>query len=197
MELYNKIVLSTSAVEEISYEELIQIWSAFIPNTKLDHFEGLETVNRSFLITTKQVEDSTDLNFIRVGWKVNLNAGIIKTGLSMALLTGLLKASAVTGPLTGFVLPGVIALLFDVEKIKLTKKEEDIYAQLVVNKDIIGVNKTIDELYELLPTNYKENINPLDFKDFVERLELTGRGVENRNREFKLYGRAKLKITIE
>ncbi len=197
MKSYEKKQLSSSLTKEISYDELVQIWSEFIPSTELEHFENLESVNRSFLIATQQIEDPTDLNFASGGWKINLKAGIVKTGLSMALLTGLLKATAVSGPLAGFVLPGVIALLFDIEKIKLSKKEEDIYAQLILNKDIIGVNKSIEEIYELLPKKYKENINQLDFKDFIEKLEITGHGKENKNKEFKLYGKAKFKITIE
>lgn len=197
MQYYQAKVSTNLDDLEMTYEELAKIWSEFVSPNYFDYQMGLELVNVAFLSTIEQ-DDNQDinLNILTGGWKVKLNSGVLKTGLSMAILTGLLKMTAVTGSLAGFVLPGVIGLLFDIEKISLTKKETDIYTNLVLKPDVTKLLHEPEELYKLLPTEYQEQINYLDFLDFMEKLHLSGYA-KNECRYFKLYNKARLRISFE
>jgi hypothetical protein len=72
--------------------------------------------------------------------------------------------------------PGLLPYLFNIEKIRLTASEKEILARLPVKENVfVG---SVEEVYAALPEELRQQLNPLDFRDFVEKLVEVGQADE-------------------
>jgi hypothetical protein len=90
----------------------------------------LNTFEEVFLQTAAP-DHRRELEFSPGGWKIKLSEASIKTGLTATLLTTALVTSGAAG-IPALVIPAVLPMFFDVEKVRLTKSEEGILAQLTM-----------------------------------------------------------------
>jgi len=97
----------------------------------------------------------------------------VKGVLGGALLAGLLVAVGATG-IPAAVLAAVVPTLFDVEKVRLTPRQEYILADLVGHKDALDGTLSTDQLYDRLPPETQAEVSRLDFAEFLDACRRAG-----------------------
>jgi len=98
--------------------------------------------------------------------------------------------------LPGYVLPAVISLLFDIEKINLTPKEDYLLAQLKLSPKAAKGIQTPKRLFAALDEDVRSQISYLDFLDFLEKLHLTGNTIPRGSDAFELSAKSRLRINF-
>jgi uncharacterized tellurite resistance protein B-like protein len=131
------------------------------------------------------------------GWKIKVTGqaiqGVVVAGMMYAVLTALKLDLS----LLGTVVPAVMPMLFAVERVKLTTREKELHAALVLSDKVrLG---TPEELYASLPASVQSQVNPLDFADFVSKLADAGKAERLGYREFLIArpGNSRLRVTFE
>jgi hypothetical protein len=107
------------------------------------------------------------------GWTVKVTEGLIKGTVTAGILSGIFLLAGFPA-LAAAVWPSILPLLFDLEKVRLTKKEEGILATLTLREEIRTKLQAPDELYASLPDAIREQLSPLDFRDFMDRCRKAG-----------------------
>ncbi len=100
-------------------------------------------------------------------WRWDLSKGASKAVVASAFLYGVLVSSGV-GPLVPIVVPAVLPLLFDLERVRLTGPENRVLT-------IIGARSGVFErcgdrvsLYSSLPDEIRQAISIVEFEQFIE-----------------------------
>lgn len=166
---------ATTDTQEIELSEavLLDFWNNISPDETAFAFQHgryifIEGV-KQFAVAT---EDQTLLYLKTKGWKITLKKNLVKNLLMVPALSGILHyLGYIQFPAVS--LYALIPLLFEVENVKLTKKEEHIWLSLPV-KSQTRQYKTAEQWYQNLPKEVKGQINELDFKDFIEKLVIAG-----------------------
>lgn len=157
----------------ISQESLEQMMASF---GKEFHFSSdLQQEAETVFLNTLQLHPATsELHLLpRGGWEIKVSDHLLKTAFTTTLLSVMLGALGLT-MLPGYVLPAVLPLLFDIEKITLTRKEEEILLELTRWESIHQQSRNPKELYAMLSEETQFQLPYLDFLDFVEKLEKAG-----------------------
>jgi hypothetical protein len=143
----------------------------------------------SFIEGFKQQESNSNsktLLYLNTnGWKVSIKENLVKTLLIAPVIATTLHYLGFHD-LSGFILPTIIPMLFDIENIELDKKEEEIWIHLPVKK-FKGQFKSAEDWYDSLPEKIKEQIHPLDFKNFIEKLVFAGLAKQNKIEKYLLF----------
>ena len=166
------------------------LWQAVSPDDDVGHAALEEAV------AAQMASLDSAMHARSGGWSYHLKRGLVKTAVLAPIVTATLLSAGVTG-LPAIILPLVLPFLFELEKTTLSRRNEELLVSLV-RAGATTSAKSADELYQLLPTELKAEVNKLDFLDFIDALELTGHAQEATPGSFQLRGLndAKLKITI-
>lgn len=185
--------LSNSDNEEIliSEDTLNDFWNEITGSDK-----GIASLNAKHIFleefkrnTTQEIAGS-DLYYRTKGWKIILKKNLLKGIIITPSLYGILSYLDITTGLASIVLPSIIPMIFDIENINLSKKEEEILLKLPVNK-AKKQYKTAEQWYESLPKSIQEQINFLDFKDFMDKLVLGGLAKTNQKEKYLIFKKGK------
>ncbi|MCU0469504.1 MAG: hypothetical protein MUF58_12970 [Arcicella sp.] len=191
---------SNSDNEEISISEetLNDFW-----NEITDSDKGIASLNAKHIFLEEFKRNTThetgsDLYYKTKGWKIILKKNLLKGIIITPSLYGILSYLDITTGLASIVLPSIIPMIFDIENINLSKKEEEILLKLPVNKSKKQY-KTAEEWYESLPKSIQEQVNFLDFKDFMDKLVLGGLAQTNQKDKYLIFKKGKniFKISFE
>jgi len=144
-------------------------------------------------ILTEHFNQSGELNFDSQGWKIDVKAQLAKATISAAILWGILIASGATAAIPLTIISAIVPCLFDIEKVTLTRKEDEIVTELIRNTDML--EGTPDQLYERLPKKIKDQLNNLDFLDFLDKLVEAGRA-NTEEKEFEILPKLKKRFRI-
>ncbi|MDQ1250277.1 MAG: hypothetical protein QG597_4656 [Actinomycetota bacterium] len=156
----------------VSSADLERLWSALIPQNSFATRRGRD----AFLdaIQARAGEDSgTNLEFRPGGWQVDMHKGLVQSVVAGALIAGLLVVLGST-QIPAALVPTIIPLFFDVEKVRLTAGQEHLLAEIVARSERADGSLTIDELYGQLPAPTRDAVSHLDFVDFIEACRRAG-----------------------
>jgi hypothetical protein len=81
--------------------------------------------------------------------------------------------------LPALVLPAVLPLLVDIDRVELSASEEHLLANLRLRPDVVKQAHSPEGLYAELPDELREQVSLLDFLDFVQRLVAAGEADES------------------
>lgn len=182
---------------EIDKTGLLAVWNETFPNAEnaiLDEATK-ETLVNSFLIFSGEDKTSADLHMISGGWKITLSPNLFKMAFTSSVLTAALHSAGMTS-FTGYVLPAVVSLLFDIDKILLTRSEEYLLAELKLSEQAMKGIHTPERLFSFLNDDIRDQISYLDFLDFIENLKLTGNTIPRGDKNFEIAKKQRLKITL-
>lgn len=174
--------------------ELQEYWAERILGDDYLAIEARQAFEQAFLHYIGEQQAISDLA-MRGGWTFKLKAGLVKTAISGAFMSGLfcfMQFDAIGAA----VLPSILPFLFELDKIELSRKEETILAQLLLREEVKTNLHSAEELYALLPPATKILLNPLDFQDFLDQLDLAGHLKEKEGRVYQLSEKARFKLTI-
>ncbi|MVM42329.1 hypothetical protein GO730_39245 [Spirosoma sp. HMF3257] len=150
-----------------------------------------------FIYITKSRNISTDLYYKTNGWKVVITKNLIKTAIVAPLLLSIFLYLELNENLSSIILPTVLPMLFDIENVEITRKEEEILLKLPIKKNRRKF-ETTEDWYNSLPKKIKKEISEIDFKDFIDKLVLAGVAVDNKKGKYKILDKnnRKFKITF-
>jgi hypothetical protein len=166
-DVQSQIDQSLPAGGEISQSALRAFWDSIGLQAE---DSGYLVFEDAFLVQVRTSEPET-LYFRPGGWIAKASGPAIKTAVVSALLALALAGSQATG-IPVLVIPAVVPLLFDLEKVRLTRSEEHILAELTLRSDVRA--STAEALYNTLPDSVKEQMAPLAFRDFLEKCRVAG-----------------------
>lgn len=156
-----------------------------------------QVIERSFLYLTGHPNAADELAFGETTWKIRISPNAIKAATSSALLIGLLHASGATG-LAALVLPVVIPMLFDIETIRITVKDDMILTEMRLNKSLRDTPLDPHRIYLKLSPEIRKSISFSEFVETLDKLCVTGHAEESETRGlFRLAKERKLKISVE
>ncbi|PRY23502.1 hypothetical protein CLV58_14123 [Spirosoma oryzae] len=176
-------------------QQLMAYWHELVAQTDSSAGVAQPFLTTQFLQILASQPASEALDMKTNGWKISVSKSLLKNTLVTATLTTILRYLG-EAQLATAVLPTLIPMLFEIEQIELTKKEEEIWLRLPVKKSKKHL-KTAEEWYESLPENVRNQIHFLDFIEFLDKLNLAGFADEKHGR-YRLFikGKNKFKITI-
>ena len=151
--------------------DLKRLWAHLYPQSTAGSDEGFDAMQEA-LVSALRAEETAELEFRPGGWELDLRSGIVKSALTAALLTGVLIAAGATG-LAPVVLPTVLPMLLDINRVKISPRDRFVHAALrKVSPD--GKPMTAQELYDGLPGDLRDVVSPLDFAEFIDHLTRAG-----------------------
>lgn len=157
----------------IKYENLVELNKTLgdqFPNTEV----FLEDAEEVFLNIVTKGENSEKLNMLpKGGWQIKVSDNLLKTAFSMSILY-LSLGSLGFSMLPGYVFPAVIPLLIDIEKIRLSPKDQHLLLELTRWDHVIEHGNDPEALYALLPETSQQQVPYLDFLDFLDQLKKAG-----------------------
>jgi len=115
------------------------------------------------------------------GWQWDMSNGAAKSVLASALLYGVLVAAGVPG-LLPLVIPAVIPLLFELEKVRLTRRERNVIDIIGARNRLFDRTGTTKDLYLSLPESVRQSLTELEFEEFIDAA--ISAGVASENGEF-------------
>ncbi|MEA5260343.1 hypothetical protein VB264_21265 [Arcicella aquatica] len=157
---------------EINEKILLEQWSAIFPNLS---DISLMAAEHNFIANFKSAvaeEEKIVLNLNSRGWKIHLRRALFKSTLSTSLTVAILSLTDFL-QLTTTIVSMIVPIIFDIEAIEITRREEEIYLSLPLHRKRKKF-MTTDEWYDSLPTSIKEEIKPLAFIEFMEKLVAAG-----------------------
>lgn len=112
------------------------------------------------------------------GWVVGLRDAAARSALATAITAGVL-AVAGFDQLPALVLPAVLPLLVDIDRVELSASDKHVLATLRLQPGVLDQIRSPERLYERLPPELRAQVSLLDFVDFVERLVAAGEADES------------------
>ncbi|RJO66522.1 MAG: hypothetical protein C4523_12255 [Myxococcales bacterium] len=145
------------------------IWALVFP----EPFPGRDRGLAAFREVLQAAGGGSDLEFLGGGYRLKIGAGISQTLVTTAVLSGVLAACGFPD-LPTVVLPTILPLLFQVERVTLSRKEEEILATLMLRDEVREKRSSARELYDGLAEEIREQLSYLDFVDFLDHLDKAG-----------------------
>lgn len=171
--------LSSNAEDgpEFSTTQLRHIWEQLYP-TDAPPNETLYQICEDVFLATVNPAQQVQLQYKPGGWTIKLSESALKTGVVTSLLGGILVAAGITG-LPALLIPAIVPLMFEVEKVRLTRSEQEVFAELSWRDEARTL--TADDLYAKLPIEIQDELSRLDFLDFLEKCRRAGLVEEQKN----------------
>lgn len=191
------LIEDSSSNSTVSEADVLRFWNSNVPETEsgfLDE-EARSVFSSSFLYYSGNPHSNQQLALEPGGWTVKVSNNVLKTSLVAASLAGLLYLSGFDS-IPGYVLPTVLPLLIDIEKVKLKKSEEYILAELRLNPEIENREMTAEAIFGMLDESLKSQIALPDFIDFLDKLHISGDATVIRENFYKINQNSTLKITF-
>jgi hypothetical protein len=131
------------------------------------------------------------------GWIVNLQSSAARFALTSALMTGVFFAAGFN-QIPAYVLPAVLPLLIDVDQAKLDRGDRQLLVTLRLNAgSATGQSVNPEVLYNRLPDQIRNQVSPLDFADFLDKLIAAGEADDAGYGDVRLRSKPKwLRITF-
>ena len=153
----------------INYDELMQIWHQIVPENADDSIPRAVCL----AVITEGITTEDGFAFRPGGWQIDLSNTTVRATVSAGLLYALLVAFGVP-EIPVIAVPTVIALLIDVKRVELSGGDEYLLAHLVARKEIRDKLQDAHQLYEMLPKRIQDDLNELEFANFLKRLVASG-----------------------
>lgn len=171
-ELVNQHLSSKADEEEreFSTSQFRHIWEQLYP-ADAQPDETLYQICEDVFLATVDPTQQAQLQYKPGGWTIKLSESALKTGVVTSLLGGILVGAGLTG-LPALLIPAVVPLMFEVEKVRLTRSEQEVFAELSWRDE--ARTQTADDLYAKLPMGIQEELSKLDFLDFLEKCRRAG-----------------------
>jgi len=157
----------------VSATDLEALWSELFPEGDTATRAGWRAFERTFTGAVAGESGDETLYLRPGGWSVDVSGTAVKASLVTALLTGVLLASGLTG-LTPVVAPAVLPLLFDVRRVRLTRAQDTVLAELRMSEQARQGGLTEEQLYAQLPRRTQDQMSWLDFLDFLDQVRRAG-----------------------
>ena len=159
-----RVVLSSSELE---------VWWLDLAGDTFASRQGLQVFLDLVKESRSTDESAAEFHFTPAGWEVRLSRSTARVLMTSAILAGLL---AIVGAdqLPTEVLAVAIPLLFDVEKVQLSRGERYLLARLVEVPGAVGATVQQNELYALLPEDVREQTSFIDFIEFLDACHKAG-----------------------
>jgi hypothetical protein len=108
------------------------------------------------------------------GWVIDTTSSLARTAVTAALMTAVMYAGGFD-QIPAYVLPAILPLLVDMDRVRLSRSDRQLLAVLRFNAGAAaGQPVHPDVLYDRLPDDVRQDVSPLDFADFTERLIAVG-----------------------
>ena len=172
-----EVVLAAAGIDgdQLGADEMAAIWATLGVEDQdlLDEFVyAVSSLTRSSTGTTDAA-----LGFRLGSWKLDLATEGVRAGVLAAFVAGALAAQGIGAigiGLATVVLPTVLSI----EGIELTPGDQRLLLHLRLRPEVQQRFMTQDQLYDSLPPEIRNVVNPFDFADFVERLREAGMAQE-------------------
>jgi len=115
--------------------------------------------------------DPTELQARSGGWTFHVSRSLAQSAVSGVVMALLLKTVA-TAPISLAIIPAILPYLFQIEKTQITMRDEKVLLHL--HRIVVNQRKTADELYDSLPQDIRDQVNRLDFLEFLDSMTKTG-----------------------
>ncbi|MGL5823805.1 MAG: hypothetical protein ACRCYU_03040 [Nocardioides sp.] len=151
-------------------DDLHALWVLLVGEDSFASRQGM----RAFLeVACTDTADEPGFAFRPGGWEVRLSGAAVQATISAALLAGIL---AVVGAdqLPAVVVATVVPLLVNVDRVRLTKRDEELLKDLTVGPAAQGAALSIDELFALLPEGAQKEVGRLQFFEFIDTCRKAG-----------------------
>lgn len=155
----------------------------------------LDQVEYTQLLLRQVGESTGELQARSRGWVIHLGRDLAQGALVGSLMAIVMRALSQTD-LSLVVLPAILPLLFQIEKAKVSMANEELLIHLY--RKVGSQTMDTEALFQAIPDNIRENVNRLDFLDFLESISEAGLAQEIREGQFQLshpdYPRLRIKI---
>jgi hypothetical protein len=159
--------------KEIQEAQLLAAWSDLAQRLDLDSGPGSEiivaTTRDVTLYSARQLEPAWG-----GGWKWDLGNSAVRTACAAALLAAVF-ASGGLATLPPLVLPAVLPLMFDLERVRLRRSEERVLEILNARPIFFDRVGTPEKLYASLPDWVRNSMSLLEFEEFLAHFVEAGR----------------------
>ncbi len=164
----------TADPSAVGAPELELLWRRLYPGDDRASRAGFSAFEQSLGAQLESEEDDEHRLDLRAGgWTIDITNSVVRSALVLALLSGALVAAGAAG-LAPLVLPAVLPLLVDIDKVRLRPSDELLIAELRLNTDAYEGGLSPDELYRRLPARTRRAVSPLDFADFLDLIRRAG-----------------------
>ena len=158
--------------QEIQEAELLAAWSELAARLDIDVNPGSEIIveiaRDVTLYSARQLEPAWG-----GGWKWDLSNSAVRTVCAAALLAAVF-ASGGMATLPPLVLPAVLPLMFDLQRVRLERSEERVLRIINTRPSFFDRSGKPDELYATLPDWVKNSITILEFEEFLDHVVESG-----------------------
>ncbi len=110
---------------------------------------------------------------VGAGIKLDLAGGLTRTATVTVVLGAVLALAGVSG-IPAIVLPTVLPLLVDIQRVRLERREEELWLELVARPGALDPEQSPEALYQRLPEEMQAVVSPLDFAQFLQKLHDAG-----------------------
>jgi hypothetical protein len=178
-----------------SERDLMDAWDRVAGSLRLPRQAGAETVltvSRDVtLLATGDLEPAWG-----GGWRWNLADGAVRAVATSVLLAATLAAVGIPG-LPAIVIPTVLPLLFDIERVRLDREDERVLRVFGARADAAARTGDPAALYASLPDHVRLALSLDEFQAFLESATRAGRATESGGRyEVLPDGETTLRITL-
>jgi hypothetical protein len=190
---------------EISFQAFIEQElpaGSFVSKEDIDRVLGSLGVTSSKALTyassalREWSDESTLLESRPSGWRVQVSGKLVQSAAMSAVLWGMLIELGFAESIPVALATALVASLFDIERVKLSQKEEAVMVKLVLYDRARTLSPS--EWYAELPTDLQAQLNELEFLDVMEKIVQSGHG-RKADDGVTLYpsGKGRLAISIE
>jgi hypothetical protein len=133
-------------------ECLKRLWDAVVMECSASGFQVFE---EAFRLTVQQ---SGDFHIQPGGWTCHLSRGLAKSAVLGPLVVAALTLAGGSAGLAASLVTLILPFLFEIERTNLSRKHEEILLSLSL-RDAAQKALSVDELYALLPSDVKAQVN--------------------------------------
>jgi hypothetical protein len=155
----------------VNSEDLERLWSDLMPDSYAGR-RGLDVFLQAVQAGAGLAPDA-DLQFRPGGWQVDVRRGAVQSVIAAALIVGFLVAIGATA-IPAAVVPAVVPLFFDVQRVTLTPGQQYLLTELTGHKEALDGTRTPRELYDRLPGDVRSQLSFMDFTDFLDTCRRAG-----------------------
>ncbi len=157
---------------ESTEQDLLSVWNMVALDLGLDAAKGTEILLTAARDATLHATGSLDPAW-GGGWRWNLSEGVVKSICGSVLLAAVLSSLGVKG-LAPLVIPAIIPLLFDLEKVQLERSEERVIRIIGARTGVLERYGKPERLYISLPESVRQSVTLEEFTIFLENAVSAG-----------------------